>query len=255
MRIVHLSDLHLHASQADSDNCNAFVLAHDIISRFSRADDQTIVVATGDLTDDGTEPQRANALEWLLQLKGFFRVFSCPGNHDYAWQGNVFDPSAAEPFRKLIGASQFPTVWHNGEVTLIGLDSADPEDWEWFAEGVIGGRQLSELSSLLDIAAEHNRLPILYLHHHPFCRDLGMPLVDSEELMRVLTEKRPGPQPVLLFGHRHISELWIERKGLAQIAASGKVTEADANGVLRYRVLTIQERRVVDTRVQEIAAA
>lgn len=256
LRIIHLSDLHLHASEAHPDNRNAFALAQHVILKHGAADDETVVVATGDLTDDAKESQRSQLIAWLLTLKEHVRVLCTRGNHDDAYAGDIFVPESIEPFNRCAGVSGFPTVWHpqTSNAMLIGLDSADVKNLEWFAEGLIGHEQLVGLASLLEIAAEHGRLPIVYLHHHPFCRDVGMPLVDSEDFMRVLGAPRDGPRPVVLFGHRHVSDLWLDYHDIGHFIASGKSTQPDENGILRYRVLTVEGKSTTAIDTEEIAA-
>ena len=256
LRLIHRSDLHLKADERATENRNAWMLAHHIIRQYSHAPgsplgrDETIIVITGDLTDNASEAERQRLIEWLAFVKQFFKVLAVPGNHDYADKGLSFVEDSVELFRKVISAESFPTVWHarSEHITLIGLNSADPENYVWFAQGVIGHAQLSALGRLLKIADRRKRVVLVYLHHHPFCRDLGMPLVDSEALMACLTGQAGL---ILLFGHRHAAELWINHRGISHMLASGKSTEPDPNGILSYRILLIENRQVTGVYTEE----
>ena len=254
LRIPHLSDLHLTADDSAPANRNAWRLVHHIIEGY--AEDENVVLITGDLTDNGQESERRALEALLLALKAAgFKVLGCAGNHDYALGGNIFLPESIVPFNKTIGVGTYPTIWRakSEPLTFIGLDSADPGDAEWFAQGIVGKAQLALLSGILDETRLAGRKSLVYLHHHPFLRikaleDLGMPLVDADALM----ERLEGRAECLLFGHRHVSELWREHHDVPYILASGRVTQADANGILRYRLLVMEHGEIAGVYTEEI---
>ena len=181
LRIVHLSDLHLTDNDGAETNKNAWTIARRLFEAYAHPPAETIVIVTGDCIDNGTEAERQRLIDWLAYLRQFFFVLIVPGNHDYATFGNVFVPDSVEPFRKIARVDRFPYVHQvfGYPVTIMLLDSADPEDKEWFAEGVIGSLQLEALDRSLHATVKGGRIAIVCLHHHPFCRDLGMAIAKA----------------------------------------------------------------------------
>lgn len=58
---------------------------------------------------------------------------------------------------------------------------------------------------------------MLFFHHHPFIRnDPFMELKDAREMWAAIYMK----VDVLLFGHRHVSEMWENKNGVTYILAS-----------------------------------
>jgi len=249
LRIIHLSDLHLTRDGRHLNNLNAFAIAHHICSR--RADGATIVAVTGDCTDNSAREEQQHLIDWLYLMKAYFPVFCVPGNHDYALQGISFLPESVKSFSDIIlgpGKGQFPFVEQisGHPVTIIGLDSADPEDTEFLAQGIVGHAQLHFLERQAKAAKDGGRLVVVLLHHHPFARGFGMPLVDSEAFLQVV---EAAGVDLVLFGHKHVSAHYPA----CTMLASGKSTEPDKNGVLSYRIVVTEDRRISGIYIEEFA--
>jgi len=102
-RIVHLSDLHF-TDAAHTWDCTDDAIVRDdqdsagkaaalrallLARRRDIGTDQ--VVITGDLTDGGGKGDYARVRDFLAQLRSDgFTVSVMPGNHDCAWEGNLF---------------------------------------------------------------------------------------------------------------------------------------------------------------------
>lgn len=252
LRIIHLSDLHIHKAKSKTDNKNAVALCRHLKARYAGdGKAATYVVLSGDLVDDADGRQYKNLQQQVLKpLMADFTVLSAPGNHDYALAGNIPRAKGPANFRKYVRDITFPylDVDENEGVAFIGLDSADPGDEKWFAEGVIGQPQLEALGDLL--AQRKGDFTVIYLHHHPFDRHTFVALRDWREMLEVLE----GKADLVLFGHKHCNETFFDWYGIDLLAASGKVTEAAGNG-LAYRVVEIDAKKIVNVRTEEIRAA
>jgi 3',5'-cyclic AMP phosphodiesterase CpdA len=256
--VIHLSDLHMHRSSTNPDNLNARVLVNYLCERFHDAPkSKTYVILTGDNVDDGTAAQysrlRTNVLSPLSEQ---FTLLIAPGNHDYAFAGFLFDEKAPKRFRdcirSFVASAKFPCVKANREekVLFIGLDSADPSEQQFFAEGIVAKEQRERLARQLADPQCERYFKVVYLHHHPFLRSLGMALRESEELLRVLS----GNVDLVLFGHKHHSEAFFGRYRIPLMLASGKVTEPNGNA-LTFRVVCIEPGRRPLVHTEEIPAA
>jgi len=245
MRIIHLSDLHLTADDKHQNNQNAWRACDHIIRQYAIAKGETVIVATGDLTDNALEDERRALIALLAVLRMHFTVLCCPGNHDYALAGNVLDREAVGLFRSVIGSPGFPTVWHsrNEPITFVGLDSADPEDEVWFARGIIGKQQLAGLKRLLTVAKKRHRSVVVYLHHHPIVHKVGHMLKDHVALMRRMRWR----VACCLFGHNHEAATYIEAiDGMPLLLASGMSSKPDENNNLSYQIILTNDGQIED---------
>lgn len=258
IRVIHLSDLHMHKSRHKLDNRNAATLVQHLLRRFKGAPkSKTYVVLTGDCVDDAVGRQYGQlGRNVLAPLAERFSVLAAPGNHDYAFVGNLFDKKAPERFRRYVGpyvsGVTYPcrTPNHAERVLFIGLDSADPGDQRWFAEGVIGKDQRDALRKILEDDKYDEYFKIAYLHHHPFFRDVGVALSDYEELLELVAER----VDLVLFGHKHKGEAFFGRFRVPLMLASGKVTEAKGEALV-FRVVEIDDGKLVGLHTEEIPSA
>lgn len=253
LRLIHLSDLHMHRDQHHPDNQNAFAIARHLRRRYSDAPGETHIVITGDCIDDGRAEQLMYFSSFLRALMERFTIHVCPGNHDYGPMGNYLDTDAIQRFRSAIGASEFPAFdapETEDAVAFVGLDTADPEDSQWFAEGIVGKHQLCALRGALNGAPELGRkLVVLYMHHHPFYRVPGCTLADSQALLDAVS----GRVGLVLFGHAHVSEAYFGKFGIPVMLASGKSTAPRGNA-LSYRIVLIENGQIEGVYTEEIKA-
>ena len=269
MKLIHISDTHLGCG----DNTLRFErVVDDLLANPPDAPGNCIIVHTGDLIDSATDANRLAGRLLLDRLATRFRVLLCPGNHDYGDALSV-DQEAAHAFQHAFGSyifqgkpSVFPVVSEVGNHIFIGLDSSAEElgFWErWFAEGHLGGKQLSALNHLLDSAEMVGKCVVIYLHHHPFTfgysvmPDIGdrnplnylyvqltrpfLRLKDAFSLCQVLRDRAH----VLLFGHMHFGldcsgECRKYGMSLAFDGGSTTCTDNDTDR-MRYRVIDLAD--------------
>lgn len=224
MRLIHISDLHFHKDEGDNERVKSML--RKIKDQFP----EHYLIVTGDITDDGNEKQYKNAFKELNAFKG--KVFICPGNHDFGAAGNIYSKGRAKDFDKYLMSplDQGGTFYGNNEpivnvlkdgderIMLIALDSnletSHPFD---FACGEIGDNQIRVLEFILTNPGSVGMKKILFFHHHPFIQNNPfMELKDAKELMRTIY----GRIDVLMFGHKHKSNYWMNYGGTKHILAS-----------------------------------
>ena len=224
MNLIHISDLHIHRNRADNEDVSVRLAGIKI-----RYPDDMLII-TGDITDDGHPDQFKNAAT-IPGLK-------VPGNHDFGAAGNFYSREKADLFDATFGTrfagDNYPAVDVIDGVRFIGLDSNLETDHPFdFACGEIGERQLKAIRGVLSGPVMPT---VVYMHHHPFVRhDPFMELLDARKFMRTVY----GMVDVLLFGHRHVEQVWRDCCGIKLIHAAGRL--ADAIKVLR---ITIQDGQV-----------
>lgn len=230
MKLIHLSDLHVHGSSDD----NAELMA--ALDYISSAYPEHKLVVTGDITDDGSPRQYENAYALLEPFLG--RIYICPGNHDFGAVGNLYSEERARRFDQSLAIPLEQGGTFKGDCTpvvnivkddvstamLIALDSnletQNPFD---FACGEIGSSQLQALDTLL-ATAPRNIVKVLFFHHHPFMvNDPFMMLKDADALARTIY----GRTDIVLFGHKHRMNQWENRWGAKHILASDNSSDKD----------------------------
>ncbi len=218
--ILHLSDLHVGQPGA-ADRLEKIV--KKIMKKFG--DRKLIILATGDIVDDGQKKQFGQAGEILKPLteNPLFTFWPAPGNHDYGWNGNHAERKRLKYFKNAFYGFEnvsYPYVKHDDFGNMfIGLNSMKAECDFWdglLADGELGSKQIHNLSGVLDKTdnmdpeKRKNMKVIVHLHHHPFiypdakwiqklyekqCHWLK----DGEALMHTLA----GRVDMLFFGHEH----------------------------------------------------
>lgn len=208
IRIIHVSDLHFHESNAE--NKLAIDLLSAVCAKYSFMPGGTnFLLVTGDTIDDGTSSQRSRALHALEPFEGSLLI--CPGNHCYGPVGNIYDPECAADFDKFTAQLGMRHAFKSkkiciqklsdgadSELLTIGLNSVletkTPLD---FARGGIGNSQLEELDKTLNDPAYKNLKKLVYLHHRPEHCSWFLELTDSSELMSILNNR----VDIICFGH------------------------------------------------------
>jgi 3',5'-cyclic AMP phosphodiesterase CpdA len=244
MKILHISDLHVHKHEEKNEG---IVGRLDYI--FRHFPDHLIVV-TGDIVDSGTREQYERAYQLLFPFAG--RILVCPGNHSEGIKGNFYDKECAQMFDEFLSLPlkqagtyygyNSPCVSEIENVRFIGLDSnIETNSFLRFAQGVIGGKQLRLLAPLLDT----EKVRIVYLHHHPFitANDITMRLKDAKKFEQAVT----GKVDVLLFGHLHEPGIWHGKWDINWILAADKfdATEKVREITIDGTEITTQEVRVI----------
>jgi len=249
LNILHLSDPHFHSSWEDNKEVTAKL--EYIGNEFP---DHKLIV-TGDIVDDGYGAQYRRALEAFQPFIG--RIFICPGNHDFGRKGNLYSKNCVNRFDKLMydlghrqkyGSHPIVHVLKDEDNTrgimLIGLSSAirskDPFD---FACGRIGWLQRRRLDRILMNPETIGMRKIVYFHHHPFewFSFFGQ-MLDARKLIRLLSAKCE----VVLFGHKHKSDMWTKYNYIDYIlsAADLRRTKMIREISVDKEVISVQEHSI-----------
>lgn len=167
-----------------------------------------LVLATGDLSEDGSEASYA----WLAAA--FERipapVLATPGNHDDAERLRAHFPHCG---------IDTPLVFED-DWRLVLLGSAKP--------GLIGGRlEDAQLEALDGLLADSERPALLALHHQPW--PVGSPWIDRyaletpERLHAVL--RRHASLRLVLWGHVH-QDVRLEANGVVGLGAPSSASNS-----------------------------
>jgi len=204
-RIVQLSDFHLFEDTAgtllgvNTHDALEGVLAH-IRSQPERID---LVLATGDISQDGTAQSYRHAQQLLQQLS--CPVIFSPGNHD--------DLAA---MREVLGA-QMPTVADLASWRVVSLDS--------HVAGSDEGFLAEDQFALLSAAAHTQQWVLVSMHHNPVPMGsawLDPMMIANAPRLLSLCEEHDNVQG-LLWGHVHqemdtVQALGAERRQLRLLA-------------------------------------
>jgi 3',5'-cyclic AMP phosphodiesterase CpdA len=186
-RVLHLSDLHYGAGNDAAIERGAPVL----VERFQ----PELVIASGDLSHRGREPQLAGASRFLRSLNR--PVLAVPGNHDIPY---------AFPARFTRSFHEFERQWETTEPTyasptlhVIGLNSVRP--WRHQSGGVRAGQLVKAAERLQE--AQPAAFKIVVLHHHligaPW-RSRKKPVARRNHVLSSLVE---AGADLILAGHIH----------------------------------------------------
>ncbi len=153
-----------------------------------------VILATGDLTDDGTASQYATLLDVLAPIAD--RLLPIPGNHD---ECPLFRGAFADVLPGNLADDHCSYVVEDHPVRLVGLDNSIP--------GRHDGRFDPVRERWLDdvLAADPDRPTLVFTHFPPFetglrfMDDAG--LLDSDRL-RAVIERNPQVR-LLVTGHLH----------------------------------------------------
>ena len=193
-RLVHISDLHFGANSRA-----AAAALTDAIGDL----DPSLIVATGDLTQNGRRSEFADAARFLSALPAPFAVI--PGNHDVS----VYNPFQrfASPWRRFRSAiGREPNSTHaDDNLLLIALNSArraGPSlDWSL---GRLTQRQVNETAEALR-EAPPSQLRVVALHHPVIATPgrAGQAIIPNAA--HVMTTFNDAGAEIILTGHAHRS--------------------------------------------------
>jgi len=186
MLIAQITDTHIRAGgafafQGKADTSARLRAAVEFLRALRPRPD--IVLATGDLVDDGTDADYAQLLSILAPLD--IPLLPIPGNHDArAAFREAFPAIAARASGEFINY-----VVDDHPVRLIALDST--------VEGEIGGDLCpARLDWLTKTLAESDKPAVVFMHHPPF--DYG--IAPSKEMRCSNAEGLRG----VVGAHRHV---------------------------------------------------
>lgn len=254
-RFIQLSDLHIHGRKK-RENINCEKIVRFIVDHYTGpAAAKPVVLVTGDIVDDGKARQYRSAVKMLRPMvEAGFTVLPAPGNHDYGPCGNFYAEESQADFQKYMlaelidhgparepGATMedlFPMVTPVDDVVFIGLDSVvgNEDATLHFASGEVGAAQRARLIQILtNPAVVLGKRIVVYFHHHPFHRTVGLEMDDAREVLRILANKAH----YVCFGHKHHSETWSAEYNIEWILAAGKTTDLNAQHQFQFREVAI----------------
>lgn len=253
MKIIHISDLHLQSKGYHIQNISR--LFESITKKYPACP----VVITGDLTDSCTKPQLRAVAYWLDLLMDKNPVMAVPGNHDYAWKGNIHRPNGRENWRDIVEAKLGYSlregfhVKHLPGLRFVLIDSGDPKDKVASARGYISDRLMGKVRQFIweDSKLKTLYLTVVILHHHPFTKGFFDSLVGAENFLEAIK----GWCDILLFGHNHHLGIWWKWqrspwKEVELIVASHKSTQPISGNVLGYIVIEVDKDGPVDLKME-----
>jgi len=231
MKLVHISDLHFAPRSADQ----LAALSQGILAA---APD--VLVATGDLTRNGTRAEFRMAAEFFGSLP--VRKLIVPGNHDIP----VFEPllRVLSPFRRFASAfgDPFFPIQETPEVLIVGMNTAYGVrlGWDW-SLGRVSPRRLTQVVETLR-ARKAGRLAIVACHH-PLCPN-------PADGRRSITSGGPAAfeqlaaagMDILLHGHLHRAGTrrhTIGRRTVFEICANTALSDRERDGTSGYNVITV----------------
>lgn len=184
MLIAHISDLHCgHEFQP-----SVFEQAVREINSLH----PDVIVATGDLTDNGLLAQYREAKRRLDSFD-CKNIVVTSGNHDYRSTGYLLFKQAFR-FRRTVTF---------GDVAMIVVGTARPER----DEGEIGHRQVVWLQE--NLRRHKRKRKVIVMHHHlvqvPDTGPDTIPIIDAGDALRALVR---SSAELVLGGHRHRPWMW-----------------------------------------------
>ena len=176
------------------DTSKTLAAAVDLLNSLDPLPD--VVIATGDLTDDGTKAQYEKLLEILSPLK--IPLLPLPGNHDENLEFRSSFPNLIDENMPLDHCSY---VIENFPIRLIGLDTSLPGRHD----ALFGEAQENWLAETL--LAEPNKPTLLFTHFPPFITGINfMDLSGLKSADRLEKMIRSNPQiKLVIAGHLHRS--------------------------------------------------
>jgi 3',5'-cyclic AMP phosphodiesterase CpdA len=247
--IIHVSDLHIGLTQRESR------YTRRVFGRIANSHPGVPVLITGDLTDSATKGQFKATRGLLDGLAKTNPVLAVPGNHDYAWKGNILRPDGWENWVRYLGSPlgwggpEVPWmgvdhepvgieglgVWKAGPCVYFGIDSGDPLDKQISARGYISKQLANALKESLQ--AYEGKTRIALLHHHPFTDGVFTKLHGSTRLLRATQDNCE----LLLFGHEHAYGLWWDKRGVPLVVSSHKSTDEVSGDCLMITMIEIEQ--------------
>ena len=184
MKIAHISDIHVAEPHFLPD------LAQNVVETINGIEPEILIV-TGDLTNNGYPHEFEDAKRYIERMACKTKVI-IPGNHDVRNVGYL-------GFEEFFGKRS--TVEHYEGITLIGIDSTQPD----LDEGHVG----REMYAWLEQSLATDDFKVVALHHHilpvPKTGRERNILTDAGDVLALLMRFNVD---LVLCGHRHVSWIW-----------------------------------------------
>ncbi|GAB5452159.1 MAG: 3',5'-cyclic-AMP phosphodiesterase [Halioglobus sp.] len=218
VRLVQITDFHLCAKRGgkllgmDTDHSLQAVI--DLVQR--ERDRVDLVLATGDLADDG-------APEAYARLPEYFDAFPCrafliPGNHD----------DRAAMTQACRDSCSIGRELHAGNWQILMLDSQVPGE----VGGELGPTELAWLEKALGAAQARGMHSLVVLHHQPVpvgCAWLDEQIVADAAALFDILDARDSVRAVV-WGHVH-QETDIVRNGVRLLSSPSTCVQFAPNSV------------------------
>ena len=205
-KVFQISDLHI---QETGNEALKTALA-GLVNMVSK---DSVVIITGDVTDNGAAKEYAAAKKLLTPLRMACALLAVPGNHDYGKLGNFYEEAAEKRWVRFCQDLSIPRAgYQQGNTMFSLLDSCLKSDTPLdFAQGRVGSKQMARLVELRKEAAGAGKDLIVALHHNPINEKWVERLQDGDELLR----ETYGRVKAVLFGHTHGKSFsWTCPRGL-----------------------------------------
>jgi 3',5'-cyclic AMP phosphodiesterase CpdA len=275
MRVLHISDVHVDVPFARvpwQDWIGKRLLAGVVyalnrrrhfrrvpeklvaLAGFAAEHEVDLVIATGDHTALGTEPELARARSQLGPLMerpaGFVHV---PGNHDLylpsalreARFDRVFGDTLATDLPDLAVDHGWPIVRCFGDgIAVVAVNSARPNPSPWRSSGEIPATQLAALEHALADPRIRDRFVFVVTHYAPRRADgrPDGPLHGLDNADAFLAACRRVGRGAILHGHLH-SCFRLDLPDLPAIFCAGSTTHEGREGLWLFDV---DDRRGAD---------
>lgn len=199
MHVLHLSDLHLRAdagapAYGHDPDAHLMAVIDAALARRSRFD---VVVVTGDVADDASEPAYQRAHQRLRGIGNALRWV--PGNHDDPHRMSRVDSDA---FGDLTA----------GPWRFIGVNSR----WPGHTPGRVTPDEVARLDRALGSPGPPHRAVLIHHPPRPQCTDADCQIIQAHELLEVLDRHRSVR--MVLSGHMHRS-FCVHRDHVAWVGA------------------------------------
>lgn len=206
-RIHVVTDLHFLAN--GNPTCSQKI---DYIAK-TMDKEHDLLLVLGDCTENGYASEYKHFLEIILSCGLKNRVIMVPGNHDYRYQGVLWDEQCCQNFvecKKLLCAvnlfegedkpsKQFCVLQFCEGIKLVILDSS----WQGgLARGFICSEQMKKLQIVLHQTKQNGGRVIIALHHDPCFGGFTSCLKNSNDLRNLLAQYSKQIW-VVLSGHNH----------------------------------------------------
>lgn len=253
--MIHISDLHIGRGKEEGER--AKLIFRLIAASFPRIP----VIVTGDIVNSALEEEFIEARSLFDTLAKTNPVLAVPGNHDYAWKGNVLLSDGWKNWVKYLGSplgwnrpdtkwlevngttkTDGLGIWEDGSCVYFGIDSGDPKDERISARGFISETLAKALHESLTKYAGKTRIALL--HHHPFDDGFFTRLYGADMLLEALKNNCE----LLLFGHEHNYGIWWGKREIPLIVASHKSTEAISGDCLMVTFIDIENPGTANTK-------
>lgn len=177
-KFAWLTDTHIGYPDADAE-------LDSVVALINSLDDIKFVIASGDITEKGTNEELESAFGILEKLKVDYYIV--PGNHDTKWS-----ESGTTKFTELWGDDRF-SFKHDNTI-YIGLNTGIP--WRG-GGGHFAPEDLRWLEEELEAYPGHN---IVLVIHHPLDKDI-------DNWFKAVNILREYNVQAVLFGHGHTNKL------------------------------------------------